>query len=74
MKFFVLINLQRKNNLEMTSFMRNKKFELRVSLKFKVHILLCRDNYRNVTLRQVKFRIIKDQGHTYTLYLNHYFV
>jgi hypothetical protein len=54
--------------------MRNEKYELRVSLKFKVHILLCRDNYRTVKLRQVKFRIMKDQGHTYKFYLNHYFV
>jgi hypothetical protein len=44
------------------------------SLNVKIHSLFCGDNSRTVALRQMNFGIIRDHGHTYKFYLNHYFV
>jgi hypothetical protein len=55
-------------------FVRNKKYEHGGRFNFKIHSLFCGDNSRTVALRQINFRIVREQGHTYKFYLNHYFV
>jgi hypothetical protein len=40
----------------------------------KIHNLFCGDNSWTVALRQMNFGIVRDHGHAYKFYLNHYFV
>jgi hypothetical protein len=55
-------------------FVKNKKYEHGGQLNVKIHSLFCGDNSWTVVLTQMNFGIVKDHGHTYKLYLNHYFV
>jgi hypothetical protein len=57
-----------------TTFVRILKFEHYGQLKFKLHILLYGENSWTIALRQMKFCTLKDHGHTYKFYLNHYFL
>jgi hypothetical protein len=53
---------------------KTKKYEHGGRLNVKIHSLFCGDNSRTVTLRQMNFGTVRDHGHTYKLYLDHYFV
>jgi hypothetical protein len=53
---------------------KTKKYERGGRLKAKVHILFYEDNSWTVAVRQMKFGIIEDHGHTYKFYFIHYFV
>jgi hypothetical protein len=56
------------------SLSKTKKYEHGGQLNVKIHSLFCGDNSSTVALRQMNFGIVKDHGHTYKVYLNHYFV
>jgi hypothetical protein len=43
------------------------------SWKLKTHILFCGDNSQTAALKQTKFGTMKDHGHAYKFYMNHYF-
>jgi hypothetical protein len=51
-----------------------KKYERGGRLNAKIHSLFCGDNPLTIALRQMKFGFVRDLGHTYKFYLNHYFV
>jgi hypothetical protein len=43
---------------------------------FKIHVLFYEDNSLTIalTFRETKFGTVKDHGHAYMFYLNHYFL
>jgi hypothetical protein len=53
---------------------KTKKYEHGGRLNVKIHSWFCGDNSRTVALRQTNFGIVRDHGHTYKFYFNHYFV
>jgi hypothetical protein len=53
---------------------KKKKYEHGGRLNVKIHSLFFGDNSGTVALRQMNFGIVRDHGHTYVFYLNHYFV
>jgi hypothetical protein len=42
-------------------------------LNVKIHSLFCGNNSWTIALRQMNFGKVKDHGHTYKFYFNHYF-
>jgi hypothetical protein len=55
-------------------FCENEKLEYSGRLIFKIHILSYVENSQTFALSQLKFCTLKDHGHTYNFYLNHYFL
>jgi hypothetical protein len=72
-KCCVLIDFQGWTSFNETIFVKNKKYEHGGRFNVKIHSLFCGDNSWTVALRQMNFGIIRDHGHTYKLYLNHFF-
>jgi hypothetical protein len=62
-------------HLSLWSFLwKIQKYECGGQLKIEIHILFHGDNSWTVALRWMKFGSVKDNGHIYRFYFNHYFI